>query len=153
MPETPRTRAIKNEPAAAAYAALIRFAAAQASTFSLTWRHQLQFDAAAKQLEKALRPSLIRHHVTDTWPGTQLVGHAAVVRFYSLSPVAQRVLDDVTRLYAWRAPGRPEDLAFYTQAGRWWLASIAHEQQSFIDPVGVDVSRLLAAVPGLHLAD
>jgi hypothetical protein len=146
-------RAIKDEPAAATYLALIRFAEAQASTFSLTWRQQLQFDAVAKQVEEALRPSLVRHRVTDTWPGTQLLGHAAVVRFYSLSPAAQLVLDDATRLYAWRAPVRPEDLAFYTPAGRWWLASIAHEQQSFIDPDGVDVSGLLAAVPGLHLGD
>ena len=154
MSETPlKLRAIENEPVAADYVALIRFAAAQASTFSLTWRHQLQFDAVAKQVEEALRPSLIRRNVTDTWPGTQLLGHAAVVRFYSLSPGAQLVLDDATRLYAWLAPARPEDLAFYTHAGQWWLASIAHEQQSFIHPDSVDVAGLLAAVPGLRLAD
>jgi hypothetical protein len=146
-------RAIKDEPAAATYLALIRFAAAQASTFSLTWRHQLDFDANAKQVEDALRLTLIRQETTATWPGTELIGHAAVVRFYKLSPAAQLVLDDASRLYAWLAPARPEDLAFYTQTGRWWLASIAHEQQSFIDPDGVDVLGLLAAVRGLRLAD
>ena len=49
MPEARRTlRAIKDEPAAATYLALIRFAAAQASTFSLTWRHELDFDAGLR---------------------------------------------------------------------------------------------------------
>ncbi len=154
MPEARRTlRAIKDEPAAATYLALIRFAAAQASTFSLTWRHQLDFDANAKQVEDALRVALIRQETTATWPGTELIGHAAVVRFYKLSPAAQLVLDDASRLYAWLAPGHPEDLAFYTQAGEWWLASIGHEQQSFINPGCVDVSALLGAVPGLRLTD
>jgi hypothetical protein len=146
-------RAIANEPGGLTYVALIRFAAAKGSTFSLTWRHQLDFDAAAQDIEDGLRPSLVRQQATDMWPGTQLIGHAAVVRFYSLSPAAEAVLNDATRLYAWLAPGRPEDLAFYTAGGSSWLGSIAHERASFIDDDHVDVSELLAAVPGLDLAD
>jgi len=143
--------AIEREPDALTYAALIRFARAQGSTFSLTWRPRLTFDANAKQIERALRSSLIRQETTETWPGTQLVGHAALVRFYTLSPDAQAVLDAAARLYAWLAPNRPEDLAFYTHTGRYWLASIAHERDAFIDPGAVDVRQLLASVPDLRL--
>lgn len=149
----PKLRSIAVEPAGAAYAALIRFAEAEASTFSLAWRHQIKFDPGAHAIAKALRPSLIRQQVTDTWPGTELLGHTAIVRFYKVSPGARRVLEAVDRLYMWRAPGRPEDLAFYRPDGRWWLASIAHEQQAFIDADAIDGSRLLAAVPGLQFAD
>jgi hypothetical protein len=112
----------------------------------------LKFDANAKQVEHALRSALIRQETTDTWPGTQLIGHAAVVRFYELSAAAQVVLEDAGRLYAWLAPGRPEDLAFYTPTGRHWLASIAHERDAFIDPEAIDLRQLLASVPGLRLA-
>lgn len=148
-----KLRAIEKEPRSTAYVALIRFAAAERSTFSLTWRHQLKFDANAKQVEDALRSSLIRLETTDTWPGTQLIGHAAVVRFYEVSAAAQVLLEDAGRLYAWLAPNRPEDLAFYTASGRYWLASIAHERAAFIDPDAVDVRQLLASVPGLRLLD
>ena len=143
----------ENESVGPTYVALIRFAAEQRSTFSLVWRRQLDFDANAKQLERALRSSLIRQETTDTWPGTELIGHVAVVRLYTLSPAAQRVLESALRLYAWLAPSRPEDLAFYTPSGRCWLASIAHERHAFIDPHTVDVRQLLASVPGLRLVD
>jgi hypothetical protein len=146
-------RPLENEAVGPTYVALIRFAAEQRSHFSLTWRHQLDFNANAKQVERGLRSSLIRQETTDTWPGTELIGHAAVVRFYTLSPAAQGVLESASRLYAWLAPGRPEDLAFYTPSGRYWLASIAHEREAFIDPHTVDVRQLLASVPGLRLVD
>ncbi|HEU4939233.1 MAG TPA: hypothetical protein VFT39_22450 [Vicinamibacterales bacterium] len=146
-------RAIDREPRGTTYVALIRFAAAERSTFSLTWRHQLKFDANTKQVEDALRSSLIRLETTETWPGTQLIGHAAIVRFYELSAAAQALLEDAGRLFAWLAPNRPEDLAFYTASGRYWLASIAHERAAFIDPDAVDVRQLLASVPGLRLLD
>lgn len=151
MPST--VRSIKNEPGGATYVALIRFAAEQKSTFSLAWRHQLEFDANATQVERALRSSCIRQQTTNTWPGTELIGHTAVVRFYALSPAAQVVLESASRLCAWLAPHRPEDLAFYTPSGRPWLASIAHEREAFIDPDAVDVRQLLASVPGLRLVD
>jgi hypothetical protein len=149
----PNLRSIAVEPVGATYVALIRFAEDQTSTFSLVWRHQLKFDPAAHEIREALRPSMIRQHVTDEWPGTQLLGHAAIVRFYRLSPAARGVLEAANGLYGWMAPGRPEDLAFYTTAGRCWLGSIAHEQDAFVDSDAVDVSRVVAAVPGLQIAD
>ena len=149
----PTLRTIAVEPVGATYVALIRFAAAEASTFSLVWRHQLEFGPAAHELAEALRPSMIRQQVTDEWPGTRLLGHAAIVRFYRMSPAALDVLVSANRLYGWMAPGRPEDLAFYTTAGHCWLGSIAHEEDAFVDSDAVDVSRVVAAVPGLEFAD
>jgi hypothetical protein len=146
-------RRIAVEPAGATYVALIRFAEAEVNTFSLAWRHQLKFDTAAHETKVALKPSLMRQHVTDEWPGTRLVGHSAIVRFYRMSPAARGVLEAAQRLYGWRAPSRPEDLAFYTTAGRCWLGSIAHERDAFVDADAIDIPRLVAAVPGLQLAD
>lgn len=148
-----KLRRIAAEPAGATYAALIRFAEAEASTFSLAWRRQLPFDSARYGVVKALRASMIRQHETDEWPCTKLVGQTAIVRFYEISRSARGVLEAADRLYAWIAPGRPEDLAFYTPAGQCWLCSIAHEREAFIDADVVDAARVVSAVRGLQLAD
>ena len=95
---------------------------------------------------------MIRQQITDEWPGTRLLGHAAIVRFYKISLAARRVLEGANRLYGWTAPGRPEDLAFYTAAGHCWLGSIAHEQDAFVDSDVIDLSSVVAGVPGLQLA-
>lgn len=149
----PDLRTIAVEPVGATYVALIRFAEAEGSTFSLVWRHQLRFDPAAHEVAEALRPSTISQQVTDEWPGTRLLGHAAVVRFYQMSPAARGVLEAAHGLYRWMAPHRPEDLAFYTTAGQCWLGSIAHERDAFVDADAVHLARLVAAVPGLQFAD
>ena len=143
-------RAIRSEPSGATYRALLAFARDSSRTFSLSWRKQLRFDASASGITRELQPFLDRQHETDTWPGTTLVGHTAIVRFYRVCPDTLRILTAAERLYAWLAPGRPEDLAFYSPAGRWWLASIAHERESFVDVDAADFAALTAAVPGLE---
>ena len=144
-------RVIRSEPMGATYYALLAFAQDSSKTFSLTWRKQLTFDASANEIHRDLQPFLDVQHETDTWPGTTLVGHSAIVRSYRLCPETVRVLAAAERLYAWLAPSRPEDLAFYSATGRWWLASIAHEGQSFVDADAVDLQALMSAVPGLQL--
>jgi hypothetical protein len=144
-------RAVRSEPAGATYLALLAFAERHSRTFSLAWRKQLRFDDSARRLEKALQPFLEVQRESDNWPGTTLIGHTAIVRFYRLDPDSSKVLARAGRLYAWLAPERPEDLAFYTAAGRWWFASVAHERDAFVESEAVDVAELTAAVPGLQL--
>lgn len=143
-------RVIRSEPTGATYRALLEFAQQSSKTLSLTWRKQLTFDATANEIKRDLQPFLDVQHETDTWPATTLIGHTAMVRFYRLCPDTLQILTAAERLYAWLAPSRPEDLAFYSPAGRWWLASIAHERQSFVDADAVDVAALMSAVPGLE---
>jgi len=147
----PNVRSIRSEPAGTTYRALLAFAEGHSGTFSLVWRKQLAFGANADIVRRDLAPFLDAEGESDAWPGTKIFGHTAIVRSYRLSPDSVRILATAERLYAWEAPERPEDLAFYTPAGRWWLGSIAHERDAFVDTDAVDVARLAAAVTGLRL--
>jgi hypothetical protein len=147
----PNLRSIRSEPAGAIYLSLLAFAEGHSSTFSLVWRKQLVKGANADNVRADLEPFLDAERETDTWPGTTLLGHTAIVRSYRMCADSARLLATAKRLYAWEAPARPEDLAFYTPGGRWWFGSISHERDSFVDLDAIDVVRLAAAVPGLRL--
>lgn len=47
---------------------------------------------------------------------------------------ALAVLKAAPGLYAWQAPDRPEDLAFYDAGGEVWLGSVAYERMAFFGP-------------------
>src|SRR4051812_32466475 len=104
---------IVEEPRAETYLSLLQFAQRRNSLFSLVWRDQHEFVRSAIAVEEALRSDLVRQKRTDQWPGTRLLGHLATVRLYQLSPPALSVLAAAKSLFAWVAPDRPEDLAFY----------------------------------------
>jgi len=140
---------IPSEPAGEVYLSLLEFAEQQDARFSLVWRQQAPLGAGAYALKRVLRPFMERQVRTAEWPGTRLIGHTAMVRIYRLVPEAARVLAEAGRLFAWRAPERPEDLAFYSADGRCWLASIAHERQAYVTLDDAGLAALRAAVPGL----
>jgi hypothetical protein len=142
---------ILEEPRAETYVALLQFALRHNSLFSLVWREQLEFANSAHAIAETLRPTLVRTRRTDQWPGTQLVGHFATVRLYRMSRAALPTLVSTEGLYAWLAPHRPEDLAFYLSEDIPWLGSIAHEQDAFIYSQAVDLHELSARVQGLKL--
>ena len=147
----PQTFDIVTEPKGQTYRALLAFAAGFSDSFSLVWRHQLSFDTSAAVLEGVLRPFLIKEAESSEWPGTSLIGHAATVRTYRLSPDSARALATAGGLFAWESPARPEDLAFYAPDGRCWLGSIAHERDAFVVLDPTDLVALRAAVPELEL--
>jgi hypothetical protein len=142
-------RALSSEPVGATYRALLAFAEGRSGRFSLVWRHQLSFDASAAAIERRLRPFLIDETETAEWPGTTLIGHSAILRSYRLTAESVRELATAGRLFAWEAPSRPEDLAFYDPDGRCWLASIAHEREAFVTLDAAGLKELAVAVPQL----
>lgn len=144
---------IVDEPAGEVYQRLLDYALRARSQFSLVWRDQLEFEQSAHAIARRLTPDLVSQVRTDTWPGTQLLGHVATVRTYRLSGNALAVLREAAGLYDWHAPSRPEDLAFYTSDGRSWLGSIAHERDAFVVPSAIDVGELKAEVLGLKLRE
>jgi hypothetical protein len=140
------------EPSEAAYRMLLAFAARKQSLFSLVWRDQLDFLAPAYAINEALSSECVSSLSTDAWPGTRLIGHKATVNVYNLSPSAVELLGCPGRLFAWRAPRLPEDLAFYVAPDRPWLGSIAHESDAFLYADAIDVAEVCAHVPGFELA-
>ena len=142
---------IVKEPKGKTYVALLHFALRHHSLFSLVWRDQLAFFPSAAACAETLQPDLVNERRTDEWPGTQLLGHLATVRLYRMSPSALSTLAEAGGLYAWAAPERPEDLAFYVGEGNPWLGSIAHERDSFVYPHAVSLQELATKVQGLSL--
>ena len=93
----------------------------------------------------------MREKQTDQWPGKRLLGDLATVRLYKLSPSALSVLAEAKSLFAWVAPDRPEDLAFYVGEDNPWLGSISHEMDSFLYSDAIDLEELRATVRGLKM--
>jgi len=61
-----------------------------------------------------------------------LIRSKATVHFYELNDQSIQILEQTKRLYGWISPQYPEDLAFYTPAGKCCLGSTAHEEDSYI---------------------
>jgi len=142
---------LAEEPCGECYLALLRLAAVKCDRFSLVWRDQLRFNRAAERTKVALAPYLVSETRTDTWPGTTLIGHQAMVRTYRLSDQSLEILEATGSLYAWRAPSFPEDLAFYTEDGAVWLATVSHEHTGWFGSDMLKSKELRAAVPGIVL--
>lgn len=138
--------AIAKEPAGSVYRALLDFALGNGSLFSLTWRDRTAYGPEAEAIGIALNPDLVAESRTDRWPGTRLLQPEAVVRIYRMSSHSRDLLANAERLFAWDAPSRPEDLAFYTPGRDPWLGSIAHDADSFLYPDAVRVHEVVAQV-------
>ena len=89
-----KTATIVDEPADEVYQGLLAFASRARSLFSLVWREQLKFEKSAHEIAGRLKPDLVSEARTDEWPGTQLVGHLAIVRTYRLSGNALALLNE-----------------------------------------------------------
>jgi hypothetical protein len=140
---------IVKEPRGAAYGQLVDQAVAHCATFSLIWRDGEGFDP---QVSESLRPFLVREDRTSEWPGTTLTqGQQATVRYYTLTNFTGAILKRAGRLYAWQHPDRPEDLAFYTEAGRVWMSSIAHEADAWFDSAEVSALESAELMPLLEV--
>src|SRR5882757_7424145 len=98
---------IIKEPSDYVYSALINFAATRCKTFSFAWRNQLRFEASAHEIAKFLEPDLVCQTTTNEWPGTQLIGNSAIVRYYNVTGRSMQVLQTVNGLYQWLSPGLP----------------------------------------------
>ena len=140
---------IVREPKGETYGALLRLALVRASHFALVWNPQLTFDECSGRFATAVRPFLVAEGMKNEWPGTTLHGSTALVRRYVLNDRSVRHLASPGRLFAWRSPSLPEDLAFFTSAGQCWLASIRHERDAWLNEPPDALPELLQAVPGL----
>jgi hypothetical protein len=142
---------IAKEPKKDVYAALLDFTATRCQTFSLVWRKQLKASESSRRIITVLNPDLYDQRTTDEWPGTRLIGHQAVVRYYNVTKRSLKILKEVPGLYSWLSPALPEDLAFYTSDSKCWMGSISHEKQSWFEDTALTVEEILDSVPGLEI--
>lgn len=139
-----------NEPRGADYRSLLQFLRARATTFSLVWRSDGEYERSADIVRARLAPELVRTEGTAEWPGTVYAGGLATVCHYRATAAAIAVLAEAGALYAWRPTARPEDLAFYDTAGQVLFGSIAHEGDSWFELARVSEAEIRAGLPGIE---
>ena len=140
------------EPKDETYARLLRFARRYCPEFSLTWREDVGQNAGAAAIRSALEGSLIDQRVTREWPGTKMLAGEALLLRYHFSEPALEVLTTARRLFAWRAPDRPEDPAFYDEQGKVWLGVVAHEGIAFFGPAAPQRRVIVSNVAKLKVS-
>ena len=101
---------------------------------------------------EALRPFLrLREFSSQAWPGTVSWGDPAWIYCLDYSAEAAAALGaQVDGLYGWQADReRPEDLALLCEDRREFLASVAHEQASWMWLADNEYEKLCEQVPEL----
>ena len=141
------------EPKGQTYIDLLNFAASRCESFSLVWRDQFTFEQSAYEIKHELKPFLISNVKTDEWPGTKLIGHAAIVRRYRIADESVKLLHSAGSLYSWLQPNLPEDLAFYALGGKVWLSSISHEQDAWFLDESLRPAEIYAYVPDIKIKE
>jgi len=126
---------------------ILEHALANRCRFSLVWRDQLTFGASALEIAETLKPSLLSEIRTDRWPGTTLWETMATVRLYGMNSDSFACVSRVPRLFQWRAPDLPEDLAIYDSDGTCCVACISHEHVAWIDLASPTLNELRSPGP------
>jgi hypothetical protein len=101
---------------------------------------------------EVLRPFLRVHEFrSEAWPGTISWGDPARIYWLDYSAEAAMALGtQVDGLYEWELNReRPEDLALLCEDGREFLASVAHERESWMWLTDNEYGELCEQVPGL----
>lgn len=140
------------EPKDETYTRLLRFARRYCPEFSLIWREDVGQNEIAAALRSELEGSLIDQRVTHEWPGTKMLAGQALLLRYEFSERALEVLATARKLFAWKAPDRPEDPAFYDEQGQVWLGVVAHERIAFFGPGAPQREVILSNVPRLKVS-
>lgn len=115
-----------------AYDVLLRTLVEAGGTFGLVWRDQLNASDSVLAVRSDLQLLEVRRRRVGRWPGTQLIGHRALIITYRSEASAFEVLRRPRSLFGWRAPDFPEDLWFTSDSGQLLLATVAHESHGWI---------------------
>jgi hypothetical protein len=112
------------------YKAVVARACERYTSFSLVWRDEFTFAPSALDIQRELQPFQITREHTDQWPGTELLGHKALVIRYSTRACSTGVLERAKSLFGWLPTELPEDIAFYRADDSCAIVTISHEQDA-----------------------
>lgn len=147
-----QTYDVLQEPVGITYRELINFSLGFCSSFLLVVRPYNGLSSLAEDVLDGLAPVLLSKEESSHWPGTTLLGHTAVVHRFRLTAETAAVLAGVSDgLYSWLQPQLPEDPCLLRPDGGVWLATIAHEEDSYMELTVGEAAALATGVPGLQL--
>jgi hypothetical protein len=143
---------IWREPAGSDYTQLIEFCAKRCPKCTFVLQRPQQFGESCNQFLRTLQENLLEVVSQTEWPGTKLMGFAAPVYWYRLTPKLNAALKaKVSSLYEWAVPDLPEDLAFYWPDGSPLLGTSSHERFAFVNLDEKEIDDLEQEVPNLRL--
>jgi hypothetical protein len=79
-----------------------------------------------------LVPFRVGREDASSWPGTELIGHTAVVYRYRLNAdMVEQLALAADGLFDWVEPRLPEDPSLLREDGTAWLTTTAHERDAY----------------------
>lgn len=145
-----RTFSFVTEPREEEYVALIRQGKVHCSSGLVVLRPQELLDVNARKVLSLLEPFTSGERIVGEWPGTRLLGDAALVKQFNLSAESCAVLEaQASGLFDWQHPSLPEDLCLLRSDGTPWLTNIAHEHQAYLSLSDDEQKALVTSRPRL----
>jgi len=147
-----KTYDIIEEPQGDLYRALLDYCNAHAQIVLLVLREVDWIETPARAFLEQFRSILISQEQATEWPGTRLTsGTATIFRYHITSDLIDYLKTKVEGLYEWQQPERLEDLCFLRQDETTLLATIAHENDAYLELTSEEHKDLLRLLPALHV--
>lgn len=143
---------LTQEPTGKTYGDLIDFATSICRTTLLVVRREYcnKLSTEGEKILESMKPFQIEIKRSSRWPGTELVGHKAMIYSFQSLPELSKILKEAANsLYSWVQPPLPEDLCFLRSDNTPLLITIAHENWSSLDITDREKDELEKVTPDL----
>jgi hypothetical protein len=145
-----KTYDIVKEPQGNIYKALIDYCSIHARCVLLVIRDADWIEPSINSFMEKFQVALISREQATEWPGTKLLSGTATVFRYNITPDMVKYLKtEVDGLYEWKQPKQLEDISFIRHDASTLLATIAHENDAYMELTSQEYSELLQLIPGL----
>lgn len=142
---------IIQEPRGPAYERLLQCGLDTATFLGFIVQPRRVYPPAALGLLNDLEQHLVEKRLVNEWPGTRLLGsRSEEQRLYSYDSSAVEVVRGHTqRLFEWQNPELPDDLHLLRYDRSTWLASIAHEDDAWLELTSHEYAQLRTEWPDI----
>lgn len=112
-------------------------------------RDELGLNKDGRAFLERLRPHILSEQRKTAWPGTVLLnGEATVYEVAFNEEVLRETISASLKLYGWRQPILPEDIAFLRKDQSILFASITHERDAYMELTHDEFLNLSRSVSG-----
>jgi hypothetical protein len=122
----------------------------RAARVVLVIRDDADLNEGGRNLLSRLEADLLQRDRSASWPGTTLLNEqATILNFVATEAVVKTLANAAAGLYAWQQPDLPEDPALVRSDGSAILATIAHENDAYLEVDDEELAHLIERVPEL----
>lgn len=145
---------IIEEPRNDIYSALIDYCFKNSHIVQFVLRADNMINDSARMILKKFQSELTFHGEVNEWPGTKLTaGSATIFKFRITIDLVNYIKTEVDSLYRWQHPEYFEDICFLRSDGQVLLATISHENDSYLEISTNEYDELLQCLPSLKVSE